>query len=246
MRNIKLTVQYDGTNYQGWQKQKDREVETIQETLEKAISLLTKEEIKVQGSSRTDSGVHAKGFIANFKTETNIPASKYREAINAKLPDDIVIIESEEVEEGFNARYDAKGKTYSYTIINRDIHPVIGRQYMYHVKKPLDVEAMREACEHFIGTKDFISFRSSGSSTKTTIRTIKDLHIEKDDDIIKIYVTGDGFLYNMVRIIVGTLIMVGRNSIKPEEVKDIIEAKDRTKAGSCVPAQGLTLEKVFY
>lgn len=246
MRNIKLTVQYDGTNYQGWQKQKDREVETIQETLEKAISLLTKEEIKVQGSSRTDSGVHAKGFVANFKTTTNIPSAKYREAINAKLPEDIVIIESEEVEEDFNARYDAKGKTYSYTIINRDIYPVIGRQYMYHVKKPLDVEAMKSACKHFIGTKDFISFRSSGSSTKTTIRTIKDLHIETDNDIIKIYVTGDGFLYNMVRIIVGTLIMVGRNSIKPEEVKDIIDAKDRTKAGSCAPAQGLTLEKVFY
>lgn len=246
MRNIKLTIQYDGTNYQGWQKQKDREVATIQETLEKAISLLTKEEIKVQGSSRTDSGVHAKGFIANFKTTTNIPAAKYREAINAKLPEDIVIIESEEVEEDFNARYDAKGKTYSYAIINREIYPVIGRQYMYHVKRPLDVDAMKEACKYFIGTKDFISFRSSGSSTKTTVRTIKDLHIETNNDIIKIYVTGDGFLYNMVRIIVGTLIMVGRNSIKPEEVKDIIEVKDRTKAGSCVPAQGLILEKVFY
>lgn len=248
MRNIKLTIQYDGTNYQGWQKQKqkDREAITIQETLEKAISLLTNEEIKLQGSSRTDAGVHAKGFIANFKTTTNIPESKYREAINARLPEDIVIIKSEEVKEDFNSRYDAKGKTYSYTIINREIYPVIGRQYMYHVKNHLDVEAMRKACKHFIGTKDFISFRSSGSSTKTTIRTIKELYIEKDNDIIKIYVTGDGFLYNMVRIIVGTLLMVGKNSIKPEEVKDIIEGKDRTKAGSCVPAKGLTLEKVFY
>lgn len=248
MRNIKLTLQYDGTNYQGWQKQKqkDREAITIQETLENAISLLTNEEINLQGSSRTDAGVHAKGFVANFKTTTNIPESKYREAINARLPKDIVIIKSEEVEENFNSRYDAKGKTYSYTIINRDIYPVIGRQYMHHVKSPLDVEAMKKACKYFIGTKDFISFRSSGSSTKTTVRTIKDLHIETDNDMIKIYVTGDGFLYNMVRIIVGTLLMVGKNSIKPEEVKYIIEGKDRTKAGSCVPAKGLTLEKVFY
>jgi tRNA pseudouridine38-40 synthase len=246
MRNIKLTIEYDGTNYQGWQKQKDIDVKTIQETLERAISLLTNEEIKVQGSSRTDAGVHAKGFIANFKTTTNIPEAKYREAINFRLPNDIAIIKSEEVEEDFNARYNAKGKTYSYTIINREIYPSIGRQYMYHVKKPLNIEAMKEACKHFLGTKDFISFMSSGSSVKTTIRTIEDLHIEKDNDIIKIYVTGDGFLYNMVRIIVGTLIMVGRDSIKPENVKDIIEAKDRKKAGICVPAQGLTLEKVFY
>lgn len=246
MRNIKLILQYDGTNYQGWQKQNNRDAKTIQETLEKAINLLTNEEIKVQGSSRTDAGVHAKGFTANFKTTTNIPSSKYREAINAKLPEDIVILESEEVEENFNSRYNAKGKTYSYTIINREVYPVIGRQYMYHIKKSLDIEAMKEACKYFVGTMDFIAFRSSGSSTKTTIRTIKDLHIETNNDIIKIYVTGDGFLYNMVRIIVGTLIMVGRNSIKPEDVKNIIESKDRTKAGACVPAQGLTLEKVFY
>ena len=246
MRNIKLTIEYDGTNYQGWQKQKSIDAKTIQGTLEKAISLLTNEEIKVQGSSRTDAGVHAKGFVANFKTTTNIPEFKYREAINFRLPKDIAIIKSEEVEEDFNARYNAKGKTYSYTILNREIYPSIGRQYIYHVKRSLNVEAMKEACKHFIGTKDFISFMSSGSSVKTTIRTIEDLHIEKNNDIIKIYVTGDGFLYNMVRIIVGTLIMVGRDSIKPEDVKDIIESKDRRKAGICVPAQGLTLEKVFY
>ncbi|WP_300380389.1 tRNA pseudouridine(38-40) synthase TruA [Clostridium sp.] len=246
MRNIKLTIEYDGTNYQGWQKQKDRRVKTIQETLEKAISVLTNEEINVQGSSRTDAGVHARGFVANFKTTTNIPESKYREALNSKLPDDIVIIKSEEVEECFNSRYYTKGKTYSYTIINTDICPVIGRQYMYHVRKPLNIEAMKEACKYFIGTKDFISFRSIGSSVKTTIRTIQDLHIRIDDDIIKVYVTGDGFLYNMVRIIVGTLINIGKNSIMPEDVKSIIEGKDRRKAGLCVPAKGLTLEKVFY
>lgn len=244
MRNIKLIIEYDGTEYFGWQRQKDNI--TIQETLEEAISLLTNEEIEVTGSSRTDSGVHARGFVANFKTNSNIPGDKFREAINHKLPEDIVIIKSEEVEEDFHARYNAKGKTYSYGIIMRETPSAIGKDYLYHVKRPLDVEKMKEACKGFIGEKDFIGFRSTGSSVKGTIRTIKDLHIEKNGDIIKIYVTGDGFLYNMVRIIVGTLIMVGNNKINPEEIKSIIESKDRKRAGICVPARGLTLEEVFY
>lgn len=244
MRNIKLTIEYDGTNYLGWQKQKNGA--TIQGTLEEAIKLLTKEEIELVGSSRTDTGVHAKAFIANFKTNSTIPADKFREAINHKLPEDIVIIKSEEVDINFHSRYDAKGKTYSYSIINRDIYPAIGRNYLYHVKKKLNINSMKEACKYFIGTYDFSAFKSSGSSVKTSIRTIKDLHIDEKNEIIKIYVTGDGFLYNMVRIIVGTLLMVGNNKIKPEEITNIIESKDRQKAGICVPAKGLTLEKVYY
>jgi len=244
MRNIKLTLEYDGTKYFGWQKQKERV--TIQEKLEEALSLLTNDKIDIIGSSRTDAGVHARGFVANFKTNSKIPAEKFREAINHKLPEDIVILKSEEVEEDFHARYDAKGKTYSYGIIMREVPPSIGKDYLYHIKKPLDINKMKEACKYFIGEKDFVAFKSSGSSVKTTVRTIKNLYIEDDRDIIRIYVTGDGFLYNMVRIIVGTLIMVGNNKIEPEEITSIIESKDRKKAGICVPAKGLILEEVFY
>lgn len=244
MRNIRLTIEYDGSNYLGWQRQKSGS--TIQNTLEEAIRSLTNEEIEVIGSSRTDAGVHAKGFVANFKTNSRIPAYKYREAINHKLPDDIVILKSEEVEEEFHSRYNARGKTYSYSILNREVPPAIGRNYLYHVKRKLDLEAMKEACKYFIGTHDFAAFKSSGSSVKTTIRTIYELNIEENNDIIKIYVTGDGFLYNMVRIIVGTLIMVGFNKIMPNEIENIIAHKDREKAGICVPSSGLILEKVYY
>ncbi len=244
MRNIKLTIEYDGSNYLGWQKQKTGE--TIQNTIEEAIKALTNEEVEVIGSSRTDAGVHAKGFVANFKTNSKIPSDKYREAINHKLPDDIVILKSEEVDESFHSRYNAKGKTYSYAILNRDVPSALNRYYLYHVKRKLDIEAMKEACKYFIGTHDFAAFKSSGSSVKTTVRTISKLYIDENNDIIKIYVTGDGFLYNMVRIIVGTLIMVGSNKIKPEEIENIIYEKDREKAGICVPAMGLVLEKVYY
>ncbi|MBD7914265.1 tRNA pseudouridine(38-40) synthase TruA [Clostridium sp. Sa3CUN1] len=244
MRNIKLILEYDGTNYLGWQKQ--RIGKTIQGTLEEAIRSLTNEEIDSIGSSRTDAGVHAKGFIANFKTNSKIPADKFREAINHKLPDDIVILKSEEVEEDFHSRYNAKGKTYSYSILNRDVKSAIDRNYVYHIKKELDLNSMEEACKYFIGTYDFSAFKTSGSSVKSSIRTISELYIQKNDDIIKIFVTGDGFLYNMVRIIVGTLIMVGNNKIKPEEIKNIIESKNRDNAGICVPPNGLVLEKVYY
>ena len=244
MRNIKLTIEYDGTNYLGWQRQKVGN--TIQGTLEEAIRVLTNETVETIGSSRTDAGVHAKGFVANFKTSSKIPADKYREAINHKLPDDIVILKSEEVDGGFHARYNAMGKTYSYSILNREVPSAINRNYVYHVKRRLDIEAMREACNYFIGTHDFVSFKSSGSSVKTTVRTISELYLEEQEDTIKIYVTGDGFLYNMVRIIVGTLIMVGFNKIKPNEIENIIKEKDREKAGICVPAKGLVLERVYY
>ena len=231
MKNIKLTLEYDGSNYQGWQKQKVGE--TVQGTLEKAIEGLTKETIEVIGSSRTDSGVHAKGFVANFKTESSIPSNKFREALNYRLPDDIVILNSEEVSDDFHSRYSAKGKTYSYSIINRDVPPAISRNYLYHVKKRLDTKAMEEACKYFIGTHDFNAFKSSGGSVKTTVRTITDLHIENKEDIIKIYVTGDGFLYNMVRIIVGTLIIVGNNKIEPCEIREIIDSRDRKSWNLC-------------
>jgi tRNA pseudouridine38-40 synthase len=244
MKNIKLTLEYDGTNYLGWQKQKIGS--TIQQQLEDAISLLTNENIEVIGSSRTDAGVHARGFIANFKTNSNIPSNKFREALNYRLPDDIVILKSEEVPLEFHSRYSAKGKTYSYSILNREVPPAVHKDYLYHVKKKLDAEIMKEACKYFIGTHDFSAFKSSGSSVKTNIRTISELYIENHDDIIKIYITGDGFLYNMVRIIVGTLIMVGNKKIDPSNIQVIIDKKNRKDSGICVPATGLVLEKVYY
>lgn len=245
MKNIKLTIEYDGTNYFGWQKQKNNS-KTIQEVLEKAIQKIVKKEVSLIGSSRTDSGVHAKGMVANFLTDSRVPADKFREAINTKLPDDIAIIKSEEVDKEFHARYDSKGKTYCYTIINRFEKVSLYRNYSYHVREVLNIEEMKKACNYFIGTHDFSAFKSSGSSVKTSVRTIKDLHIENDNNIIKIYVTADGFLYNMVRIIVGTLINVGRGKTPATSIVDIINKKDRTLAGDCVPPNGLILKEVYY
>ena len=244
MRNVKLTIEYDGTNYCGWQKQNNEK--TIQEEIEKAIYKAVGEVVEVIGSSRTDAGVHARKMVANFKTNATIPFDKFKYAINDKLPDDIAIIESEEVSEDFHARYDSKGKTYCYSIINRQQKPAIGRNYVYHFKWDLDIEKMREACKHFIGKHDFKAFRSLGSSVKTTERTIEELYIESEGEKINIFITADGFLYNMVRIIVGTLLKVGRGKIPVEDIEKIILLGDRKKAGPCVPAQGLILEKVYY
>ncbi len=244
MRNIKLTIEYDGTSYGGWQKQKNNR--TIQQCIEEAIRLLTGEEVELIGSSRTDAGVHAKGMVANFITNSQIPADKFREAINTKLPDDIGIIKSEEVDKNFHSRYDSKGKTYCYTLVNRYEKVCIGRNYVYQVRDELNYNLMKEAAKYFLGKHDFKAFKTNGSSVKTSVRTISGLELELKDDVIKIFVSADGFLYNMVRIIVGTLIEVGKGKIKPEDIESIIKNGDRSKAGPCVPPNGLVLEKVFY
>ena len=244
MRNIKLTIEYDGTSYGGWQKQKNNR--TIQQCIEEAIKLLTGEDVELIGSSRTDAGVHAKGMVANFITNSQIPADKFREAINTKLPDDIGIIKSEEVDRNFNSRYDSKGKTYCYTLVNRYEKVCIGRNYVYQVRDELNYNLMKEAAKYFLGKHDFKAFKTNGSSVKTSVRTINGLELELKGDVIKIFVSADGFLYNMVRIIVGTLIEVGKGKIKPEDIESIIKNGDRSKAGPCVPPNGLVLEKVFY
>ena len=244
MRNIKLTIEYDGTSYGGWQKQKNNR--TIQQCIEEAIRLLIGEEVELIGSSRTDAGVHAKGMVANFITNSQIPADKFREAINTKLPDDIGIIKSEEVDKNFHSRYDSKGKTYCYTLVNRYEKVCIGRNYVYQVRDELNYNLMKEAAKYFLGKHDFKAFKTNGSSVKTSVRTISGLELELKDDVIKIFVSADGFLYNMVRIIVGTLIEVGKGKIKPEDIESIIKNGDRSKAGPCVPPNGLVLEKVFY
>lgn len=244
MKNIKLIIEYDGTNYCGWQKQKNNK--TIQQEISEAIYKLTAEEVELIGSSRTDAGVHARGMVANFFTNSNIPSHKFREAINTKLPDDIAIIKSEEVSDEFHSRYKCKGKTYSYTIINRCEKVALEKNYSYHVKEKLNVNAMQEACKYFIGTHDFSAFKSSGSSVKTSVRTIQRLEIVKNGEKLNVIISADGFLYNMVRIIVGTLINVGIGKTRIEEVQQIINSRDRKKAGPCVPPTGLVLENVYY
>jgi len=244
MRNIKLIIEFDGSNFCGWQRQPSGR--TVQKVIETAIFKATGENIMINGSSRTDAGVHAREMVANFFTNSTIPGDKFREAINTRLPKDVSIIKSEEVDEEFHARYSSKGKTYSYTIVNRYERLSLGHQYLYHYKYELDVNAMRKACDYFIGSHDFRAFMSPGSSIKTTIRTVKELYIEQNEDKIKIFITADGFLYNMVRIIVGTLLKVGNRKLEAENIEDIIREGNRKRAGMCVPPNGLILEKVFY
>jgi len=244
VRNIKLIIEYDGTNYCGWQRQNN--VMTIQEKTERAIEEITGEKILITGSSRTDAGVHAKGYTGNFYTNSKIPVEKFIGAINSKLPRDIVIMHSVEVPYEFHSRYNSIGKMYSYTIVNRHQYVALGRNYIYHHQRILNVEDMILATQYFIGTHDFSAFKNLGSSVKTSVRTITKLDVAQNEDVIKIYIAADGFLYNMVRIIVGALIRVGEGKIKPYEIKSIIESKERSKAGKAVPASGLCLEEVFY
>ncbi len=239
MRNIKLTIEYDGTSYGGWQKQKNNR--TIQQCIEEAIKLLTGEEVELIGSSRTDAGVHAKGMVANFITNSKIPADKFREAINTKLPDDIGIIKSEEVDKNFHSRYDSKGKTYCYTLVNRYEKVCLGRSYVYQVRDELNYNLMKDAAKYFLGKHDFKAFKTNGSSVKTSVRTISGLELELKGDVLKIFISADGFLYNMVRIIAGTLIEVGNGKYPPEHIKEILQHCDRSCAGPTAPARGLTL-----
>lgn len=243
MRNIKITIQYNGSNYCGWQKQPDSL--GIQGTIEKAIYDITREEVKLVGSGRTDSGVHAIGQIANFKINSDINVESIPMALNAKLPKDISIIKACEVNEDFHSRYSAKGKTYKYLIYNSKFRNPILSDISYQVKYELDFDKMCLESKSILGTHDFKGFMSSGSSVKDTIRTIYDIDINKKDDLIVVEISGNGFLYNMVRIIVGTLIDIGRGRIN-ESFLEIIESKTRSKCGHTAPAQGLFLKKVHY
>lgn len=246
MRNIKLLIEYDGTNYKGWQIQKN--ANTIQEELIKAIYKITGENIDVNGSGRTDAGVHAKGQVANFITNSQIASHRFADAINSVLPEDIVIKNSCEVPADFHSRFYAKGKRYSYTIHNSMYPKAIGRNYAYHTRycDKLDVNKMIEAAAYFIGTHDYAGFMSAGSSVKDTVRTIYSINIDSDNDTIKIDYHGNGFLYNMVRIITGTLLYCGLSKIEVIQMEELIKSKDRKRAGATVPAKGLCLEEVFY
>ncbi len=244
MKNVKLTIEYDGTNYHGWQRQSN--AQTVQEMIEKAIRGLTGEQITINGSSRTDHGVHAYGQVANFFTQSNIPHDRFSYALNRMLPEDIVIRSSEEVSMDFHARYCSKGKKYRYLIYNSNFPSAIFRNRSYHVSYDLNMDNMKMALPFFKGTHDFSAFKATGSSVKTSVRTIYDANLTRVDDNIWFEVSGDGFLYNMVRIMAGTLVDVGMGRIKAEEIPCIIKSLDRKKAGRTAPPQGLYLVEVYY
>lgn len=244
MRNIKLTIEYDGKDFNGWQKQPNKL--NIQGEIERAIYNITKEEVDLIGSGRTDAGVHAWNQIANFKTNSNISIEKMAIAINSQLKNSIVVKKAEEMDERFHSRYNAKRKTYRYVINNTEYGSAIYRNLEYHFPIKLNVEKMQEAAKYFEGEHDFKAFKSSGTSSKNSVRTIYKAEVKTDGERILIELTGNGFLYNMVRIISGTLLDVGLGKIEPSEIEDIINSKDRTKAGKTLPAHALYLVKVNY
>ena len=244
MRNIKLTIEYDGKDFNGWQKQPDKL--NIQGTIENAIKAITGEEVELNASGRTDAGVHAFAQVANFKTNSTLPTEKFPIAINSKLKKSIIIKSAEEVDERFHSRLTCKRKTYRYVINNSSVGTAIYRNLEYHVAAKLDLEKMQEAVKHFEGEHDFKAFKASGTSSKSSVRTIYEAKVYKVDEKIYIELTGNGFLYNMVRIISGTLVEVGFGKILPEQIPHIIEAGKRENAGKTLPAHGLYLLNVEY
>lgn len=244
MKRVKLVVAYDGTNYHGWQVQ-DNGI-TIEEVLNRTISELVQEDIKVIGASRTDAGVHACGNVAVFDTESRIPGDKFSFALNQRLPEDIRIQESCEVDADFHPRYADTVKTYEYNILNRRFELPSKRLYAAFCYYPMDIEWMNQAAAYLVGEHDFKSFCSAGAQVQTTVRTIYAVNVTKEDDMVHIRITGNGFLYNMVRIIAGTLMQVGTGLMEPEQVKEILEARDRSKAGPTAVAKGLTLVEIRY
>lgn len=236
---MKLTVAYDGTAYHGWQFQPGSV--TIEGELNKSLSKLLREEITVIGASRTDAGVHALCNVAVFDTNAAIPAERVAYALNQMLPEDIRIRKSEEVACDFHPRKQATCKTYEYKILNEEFPNPVERLYAHFTYVPLNKEKMQEAADYLIGEHDFASFCAAGSTAETTVRTIYNIQIEKKESLISVRITGNGFLYNMVRIIAGTLMEVGRGRYTPSYMKEILEARDRTKAGPTAPAKGLML-----
>lgn len=245
MRNIKLVIEYDGRGFNGWQKQPNKL--NIQGEIENAIFQITGEKVDLIASGRTDAGVHSLGQTANFKTNSNIPIEKMAIAINSKLKRSIRIQNAEEVEERFHSRYSVKSKRYRYTINNSEFGSAIYRDMEYHFPIKLDIDKMKKAAKYFEGEHDFKAFKASGTSSKSSVRKIYKAEIIKaENNRIYIELTGNGFLYNMVRIIAGTLVDVGIGKILPEEIPEIIEAGERIRAGKTLPPNGLCLMEVIY
>ncbi len=244
MRNIKLIIEYDGKNFNGWQKQPNKL--NIQGEIEKAIEEVTGEKVDLIASGRTDAGVHSLGQTANFKTNSKIEIEKFAKAINSKLKKSILIKSAEEVDERFHSRYCVKSKTYRYIINNSENGTAIYRGLEYHVQTKLDDKKMNEAIKYFEGEHDFKAFKASGTSSKSSVRKILKGEVRREGERVIIEITGTGFLYNMVRIISGTLLEVGLGKMEPERIKEIIELGKRENAGKTLPAHGLYLLKVEY
>lgn len=244
MKRIKLTVAYDGTNYCGWQIQPNGV--TVQEVLEGALGDLLKEEIHIMGASRTDAGVHALGNVAVFDTGARMPGDKYSYALNTRLPADIRIQESREVPSDFHPRFAKTVKTYEYRILNRRFPDPTRRLYSFFYYYPLDEERMRRGAAYLVGEHDFKSFCTAKADVESTVRTVYSLDVEREGDMITLRIRGNGFLYNMVRIIAGTLLRVGSGAMEPERVKEILEARDRSLAGETARPEGLTLVGIEY
>lgn len=245
MRNIRLTIQYDGTNYAGWQFQKN--AKSIQEVIEGALKKIIGEKVNLVGSGRTDSGVHAKGQVANFKTHSKLPLENIQKALNSALPKDIVITNIKEAGLKFNSQHDARSKLYRYALSTGDFVDPFLRRFVSRCRYKLEIGAMRNTARHLLGRHDLRSFQTKDDRVeKNTVRTIKHIKIEKYGKLVYIYIEADGFLYNMARTIAGTLIEVGRGKISADKVKEILLKKDRAFSGPTAPANGLCLLKVKY
>lgn len=244
MLTIKLTIEYDGANYAGWQIQPNGLA--VQQVIEEALQKLLGETVRLRSSGRTDAGVHARGMVAAFQTSAGLPLRAFVEGCNRYLPPDIAIINASEAPAGFKPINDASAKHYRYTIITSVIRSPLNRFHAWHIREPLDLAAMRDAANRFIGRHDFAAFRASNCVARTTMRRIDSVSITSAGDQIIIDVVGEGFLKNMVRIMVGTLVDIGKGRFEPEYITWLLQNRDRKKAGVTAPAHGLCLEKVYY
>jgi tRNA pseudouridine38-40 synthase len=245
VKNFKITIEYAGSRYCGWQRQNNDP--TIQEAIEQALKKMTGRNISLIGSGRTDAGVHAWGQVANFKCETTLKAEDFLGGLNSLTPEDIVIAACEEVNDEFHARFSAKSKRYIYRILNRSNPAAVYRQYAWHIRKDLNLEAMRAAISHLIGSHDFKAFEGAGSPRAHTVRNVFKASLTQEDDGYAVFESeADGFLRFMVRNIVGTLVEVGLGKITPDDFKLILDSKDRSRAGTTAPAHGLFLKRANY
>ncbi len=244
VRNLKIVVSYDGTNYCGWETQKNGLA--VQEVIEGAIRRITGETVQIEGSGRTDAGVHALGQVATFALRHQIHPRKLTLALNAVMPDDIAVLEAAEVPPGFHARFSARSKTYRYTILNDRARRPLLRAQVFHFPQPLDVERMREAIRALVGTHDFRAFTKEAFRKPNCVRTIFEASVERHGALIEIEITGSGFLYNMVRIVAGTLIDVGLGRRPPDSIEALLRGERRADAGFTVPPSGLCLVRVGY
>ncbi|MCB9771952.1 MAG: tRNA pseudouridine(38-40) synthase TruA [Candidatus Omnitrophica bacterium] len=251
MRNIKLTIEYDGTHLSGWQMQ-TLDKRTVQSEIELALQIIFKKDIRITGSGRTDAGVHAQGQVANFHTDSTMKTEEIVRALNGNLPEDIVILAAQDVPKKFHAQFSAKRKTYRYTILNRQSRTALQNNFLMHLPYKLDLTLLKKEAKEIIGEKDFRSFMATDHAQKNkliikdTIRKVYSLKIRKENDLIHIDITANGFLYKMVRNIIGTLLEVGTGLLPPGSIKKIIKAKSRVAAGMTAPAKGLTLLSVKY